>query len=277
MLAETQGSHGLRRAVLAALSKRGKAASVYWDVDDTVVLSCARKGKVLCQTDDPFDAEDLPRSLAKLAREAETRGIDDVLAALTMAVEFTGAAPAVDALLNQRPGRFAITAPVNDLPITPEELIGLEKPSPEVVRAVTGATDKQRRQLATWSARQAVAAAQLESLPGVISILKQVHTTGSARSTPAFERMSTEHDRSGKARDAMPPGERHDAAVFEHRLNHCALSALRYLLVADTTTAALGATEFAGRASALRQGLRRTTGNVAFFEEALSTLDSFDR
>ena len=47
VVVEDAGGAGADAEVLAELSLRGVAASVYWDAESTVVLSCARDGAVL--------------------------------------------------------------------------------------------------------------------------------------------------------------------------------------------------------------------------------------
>ncbi len=82
---EENGYQGTRDGVLAAVSRRGRAASAFWNANALTALSFARGGEVLasfepgpCPSDDPevraaFDAVDLddPRHLeAKLVTVA---------------------------------------------------------------------------------------------------------------------------------------------------------------------------------------------------------------
>jgi hypothetical protein len=66
---EYNGWHGYRLEVLLPLSRAGRAASVYWNVDGETKISVAEAGRLLCA----FDVDDLQR------RWGENPGVVDPL------------------------------------------------------------------------------------------------------------------------------------------------------------------------------------------------------
>lgn len=233
VLIEDNGWEGSRAEVLAALSKKGAAASVFWNVNGVVRFACARRGKALTSVElpDPEDIEGLPSTLRRLLQRAPDEAHPVSVAAL-MAEHFTGVPLRPESEVVQPVTALPITSPVLGLPVTPEELVGLEYPSPEVVRAVQSASPVQRRSLAEWSARKALALAGLESHPDVSPVLGEFGRAERAR-------MTVEVSALRRAVTARGSGDRPAPKYW-------ALNALTYTAVDDSVTAALGATYCCG-------------------------------
>lgn len=233
VLIEDNGWEGARPEVLAALSKGGSAASVFWNVEDVVRFGCARRGKPIASVElpDPEDVDDLPSMLRRLVQRAPDDANPVALGAL-LAERFTGV-PLSQVPAVARPATaFPITSPVLDLPATAQELVGLQYPSAGVVRAVEAATPIQRRALAEWATRQAVILSGLGNDPHVALVLTQF-----GRGAPT--RLSAEVSALRRVTAARGSGDRPAREFW-------ALNAVAYTGVADSKTAALGATYCAG-------------------------------
>jgi hypothetical protein len=89
-----QGSRGTVLGLASRASSNGKAASVFWNVNGLVIFSCARKGKLVGSIElldvDEDELEDIPRSLHRLAMQANLEGSDPIAVAAAMVEKFTG-------------------------------------------------------------------------------------------------------------------------------------------------------------------------------------------
>jgi hypothetical protein len=91
---EFNGYQGSLEEVLAAASAGGKAASMFWNVEDDNAFSCAAGGRVLASVD-MYDAEDpesvqLPSELVALFTPANSDGAGLHATGLAMVEQFTG-------------------------------------------------------------------------------------------------------------------------------------------------------------------------------------------
>lgn len=156
VLIEDNGYEGSQPGVLCALSRKGRAASVFWNVEGMVMFSCARRGKLVCSTEVPDVADELPRALHALMRQADEEEVSLVAVGVAMAEKFTGLT------LDASPGVvdpqvwYPITNPILRLRVTAEEIVRLGMPTRELVTAVQGADDGARRRLAVWAVRDAL-------------------------------------------------------------------------------------------------------------------------
>lgn len=156
VLIEDNGYEGAQPEVLCALSRKGRAASVFWNVEGVVMFSCARRGKLVCSTELPEVPDELPKALNVLVRQADDDGMSLVAVGVAMAEKFTGltldASPGV---INPR-AWYPITNPILRLRVTAEEILRLGMPTRELVTAVQDADDAARRRLAVWAVRDAL-------------------------------------------------------------------------------------------------------------------------
>ena len=91
---EFNGYQGSLSEVVAALSSGGRAASMFWNVNDDNAFTCARQGELVA-TVDMYDAEepdsvDLPDELMTLFASAEDGDADLHALGLAMVEQFTG-------------------------------------------------------------------------------------------------------------------------------------------------------------------------------------------
>lgn len=254
VLIEDNGFEGTRPEVLKALSKKGAAASAFWNVNGVVRFSCARRGKFVYSDEVPAfdDVAEAPRALRKLLASAEGSDVDPVAVAAAMVVTFTGVELLPDDEVS-RPHRFyPIVNPVLGLPVTHDELVGLRYPTPELVAAVQAAPAEARWRLLEWAASDAVAGTGLGDHQGVADVIAGLGD-GPVVLTPAFLALRNEVERalsvaSNAVQDAYNS---YTTAEEKARLGadatlagrrHWAMQALVYTSVADSVTAALGAT-----------------------------------
>jgi hypothetical protein len=92
---EFNGFQGSLPEVLAAASSEGRAASMFWNVNDDNAFSCAAAGEMLASVDmydaeDPEDSDELPEALTPLFVAAGAGDVDLHATGLAMVEEFTG-------------------------------------------------------------------------------------------------------------------------------------------------------------------------------------------
>jgi len=256
VLVEENGYEGSRPEVLKALSKKGAAASAFWNVNGVVRFGCARRGKVVYTAELPDDdAGQVPRILRKLVSAAEAEDADPLPIAVAMAVTFTGIElPDTEEL--SRPSRFhPISHPVLGLPVTAEELLGLQYPTPELVGAARAASPEACRRLARWAALDAIDRAGLRDYPAITQVVDQFeNAVGPVALDPGFfdlkNQVSRELDMANAASDVasnevFTTNEEKARLHAEERAwgrRHWAVQALLYTAVNDPVTAALGST-----------------------------------
>jgi hypothetical protein len=275
VLVEDNGYEGAQPDVLVALSRRGRAASAFWNVNGMVMFGCARRGTLVCSTELPGVPEDLPRSLNRLMDSASDEDARLVAIAMAMAATFTGIGIEPQPALVDPHTWYPITAPILQLPITAEELVVIGLPSKALVSQVQDADESSRRRLAEWSARQGLTRVGLEDDPAANELFAQFGhgratsvVVGLARELVEAERQTdlvgarlqrVYNDRRNpqSALDAVSE----ESAVWAHRM--WALRAVSYLSVEDSVTAALGATYCASHSGA---------DETAFLAEAAAVL-----
>lgn len=261
-LVEENGFEGSRPEVLKVLSKKGSAASAFWNVNGVVRFSCARRGKVVYSTELPdFEMDAVPRVLRKLLSAAEAEDADLAVIAVAMAVTYTGVElPHSDEL--SHPSRVhPIADPVLVLPVTAEELVGLQYPTRELVAAAQRASIEDCRRLTRWAALDALEATDMASHPVVVDIINQLDQLD----RPAMLGHDFIDLRNEAARKLELIAGKRCAGTSAER--HWAIQALLYTAVPDPVTAALGATHCA----TIRHGLGSDAAS-RFHQRALQVL-----
>jgi hypothetical protein len=253
-LIEDNGYEGALPDVLAVLSRGGRSASVFWNVNGMVIFGCARRGKLVCTTELPDVPDGLPRSLNRLIESASDEDAPLVGIAMAMAASFTGVAVEPEPALVDPQTWYPITTPILRLPVTADELIGIGIPSHALVRQVQHADEPSRRRLAEWSVTQALTWVGLQSDPAAQELFAQFGRTtpttvvvGLARQLVEAERQTDLiGDRLQKIYNdrRTPPWELDAVSADMTRWGHrmWALRAVTYTSVEDSVTAALGAT-----------------------------------
>lgn len=279
VLIEDNGYEGARPEVLRALSKKGIAASAFWNVNGVVRFGCARRGKSVYAAE-VLDMEPsaVPRVLRTLASGAEDDDADLVAIAVAMVATYTGVdVPNINAV--SQPSRFhPIVDPVFGLPVTPRELVGLQLPTAELVTAAQAATPQACRHLARWAAADAVDATDLRESPVVLEVLDQLREDGpvalgitfSALKNKIARELDIACDASQEAANSFTTTAEKAAIEDQVRVwgnRHWAMNALAYTAVTDPVTAALGSTYCA----TIRYGLR-TNAAARFHQDALEML-----
>ncbi len=275
VLVEDNGYEGAQPDVLASLSRGGRAASVFWNVNGMVIFGCARRGKLVCTTKLPDVPDDLPRALNPLMDSASDEGAPLVAIAMAMAVKFTGVGLEPEPALVDPQTWYPITDPILRLPVTAEELVGIGLPSKALVGQVQDADESSRRRLAEWSARDGLTRAGLQDDPAVKELFAQFGherptslVVGLARELVEAERQSdllgdrlqriyNNRETPQSELDAVSA----ESARWAHRM--WALRAVSYVSLDDSVTAALGATYCASHSG---------TDEAAFLTEAAAVL-----
>lgn len=244
VLVEDNGWEGARPEVLAAWSKRGRAASVFWNVNGVVRFVCARGGKVVACLELPpdDDADDLPATLRRVWERAdESSGL--VAVGMAMVERFTGVTVPNVTDVAYPTTAYEVTSPVLGLRVTGEELIGLKLPSPGLVAAVQSAAPGRRRMLAEWAAHEALRDVGLSDEPALETVLAQFGLGAAVRFTAdasAYRRKA--HRLSTAAEHALNEDKRKYEELRHWGGRFWAMEALAYAAVQDDVTAALGAT-----------------------------------
>jgi hypothetical protein len=273
VLIEENGWEGVRSEVLTRLSKRGKAASVYWNVNGVVTFACAGRGKLKASVElpDPDDIDDVPATLRRVIEKASD-DTDPVTVALAMAERFTGVAvPRVEAVVAPVMAH-PITTPILGLRVAGDALIGLNYPSEEVVLAVFAAEGHRRRSVAAWAAQHALKKASLTELPQLAPMLTQLAFPGPTRLTAEASAFRSLANRNALAADwaLSVEGDRERWNELRHwNAKSWAMEALTYTAAADDVTAALGAIYCA---SIPYRGLANTAN--AFLQDAIDALNA---
>jgi hypothetical protein len=256
VLVEDTAWEGSRPEVLARLSKKGAAASVFWDVNGLVMFGCARRGKVqvsLEMPDSEDEAAELPAALRRVwQRERTVAG--PVAVAMAMVEKFTGVVVPADEAITRPQRAHPITEPVLALRVTPDELLGLRYPSAEVVAAAQAAGSALCRTVAEWAVTEALTTAEIAAMPQLASTLQQFGSRSPITLTAEASSYRREADRGINAADwaLSVEGDHERWKQLRHwNLRYWAMEALAYLAVPDDVIAVLGATYCAG----IRHGL----------------------
>ena len=90
LLVEHNGFEGSRTEVLQLLSKMGKAASAFWNVNGVVRFGCAQRGKVIASFElDDADDQELPARLRAIVDEHRSSGVNQAELAMALVQQFT--------------------------------------------------------------------------------------------------------------------------------------------------------------------------------------------
>jgi hypothetical protein len=251
VLVEDAGWEGSRPEVLARLSRKGAAASVFWDVNGLVMFGCARRGKVQVSLEVPDseeEAAELPAALRRVwQRERTVAG--PVAVAMSMVQRFTGVAVPPDEAIARPRLAHPIIEPVLSLRVTPEELLELRYPSPTVVAAAKAAEGTRCRTVAEWAVRDALTAAGIADLPQLASTLQQFGSGDAVALSAEASSYRREAAKGISAADWALSVEGDDERWQELRHwgpRYWAMEAVAYLAVTDDVIAVLGSTYCAG-------------------------------
>jgi hypothetical protein len=177
VVVEDNGFEGSRSEVLRAAStasEMGKAASIFWNVNDMVIFTCARRGKLLGSVElldvDEGDLQDIPKSLHRLALRTNDDGSDPVAVGAAMVETFTGTGFDPEVLESGK--AYRLTPPPDELrDFHPSQMWLYEDNHPDLFDALLTADPERQRAVATFAARAAVREAGLQDETGVRELL----------------------------------------------------------------------------------------------------------
>lgn len=243
VVVEASGDEGTRSGVLKRASTGGKAASVFWNVEDLVVFACARRGKMVCVFEvGDDDLDDVPKSLHGLARHAFSDETDLVAVGAAMVAKFTGVAVDEHHLSNVQNGH-PITSRVVDLHYPRDELITFNMPRADLVSAVQDASQQACRRVTTLATVTAIVHAKLDGDPRVRRVIDQLEAGSVPALSSEVERLVREcevgFDRAS-TRLALDGGATEELDARYWAVRGWASRALPYACHQDAVTSALG-------------------------------------
>lgn len=271
VLIENNGFEGSRGDVLAELSRLGKAASVFWNVNGLVLFGCARRAKVLASVELlDADPQALPRSLRAFLQDGQSDQ-GPVAVGMAMAEEFTGVRVPADREVARPSTGYRIDSPIFSVRVTRQELLELGYPTPALVAAVLAASPNARRRLSEWAARAAINHAGLATEPGTRAVLAQVGAGAPSVFGAEASRLRLQAKQSSQAAtDALNDDTDNDGGRYrslqQWMPRYWTVEALAYTTITDDVTAALGATYCASIP-------RRGTDVEEFLDQARRVLD----
>lgn len=248
---EDNGFEGSRELVLRQLSRGGKAASLFWNVNGLLVFSCARKGQVLFSDDighdDPEDHEDLPRSLVPLLRLMGEEDADLVAIGAAMVAKYVG----VDVDARALDGEWRSVDPQVDQPaVLTAQTSGMRWEHPDLVELLASVPDERRRPLTRLLVQLVVGEASLLGHEVAADVLATVTADGPGKSSGELEewtrQVRREHDAWFKRMDAFYNNGGEEPLSEEGAVCHRAVASVRSLEYAcheDALTALLGVAE----------------------------------
>lgn len=258
---ELNGYEGSRPDVLQRLSRRGKAASVYWEINGMVIVSCASRGRVVAAVDLSVDDEggDLPARLRSLLRAGDA---DLVAVGAAMVQRYTGVAvqPGLSGGLGEA---YAVNPRPEEPDVQLPEYTSLRYDYQHLVDGIVAAEPVARRRLAEWCAEQALAVVGLAGEDAVREVTGQFGGSGPARQTLRFTQLRARASREETRAEAAyrrveynydweePHGERAarleaaDRAWNRAIRQEFALATVEYACQADSVSAAIGAVSMA--------------------------------
>lgn len=257
---ELNGYEGSRPEVLARASRRGKAASVYWEINGMVTVSCASRGRLVASADlsEGTEDADLPARLRTLLPAAD----DDLVAAGGAMVERYTGITVPPGVLDGLPEAYVVHPRPEQRDLETPDNTALNYDYPQLVRGIVAAGPAAQRRLAEWAAEQAVSVVGLTAEPAVREVTSQFGGSPVAQQTLRFVQFSARIDREELRAEAahqreeyndahLHPREREarlEAAEREyHRAirRNFALTAVEYACQNDSLSAALGAVDTA--------------------------------
>jgi hypothetical protein len=205
---EDNGVEGIRGEVLSQATRgKGKAASIFWNVNGLVEFACSRRGKAAGSTSledpDESDLEAIPRALRRLAAtcayDESFDGADDVdriAVGAAMVETFTGVSFGPDDITSGEPRRLT------PLPSTLEGAGTFTlSDDPDLRAHVEALAEADQRLFAAWVARAAVAESGMEQEPSVAAMLDQLADPLTVPSpVPGLDTLSARQSRAYEAR-----------------------------------------------------------------------------
>ena len=174
LVVEPNGFEGIRPELLRSISATRSAGAVQWNINGSVYVAAARRGRMVFSGDLLLDEtiKGLPRALhAALPRDRAAADLP--LVALDIVSEWIG----IDqfAIDLEQVSFFDIESPVvEDLFVTPAEDNFLRYDAPELLKMIKAMDRPARRELAAWCALQACAIAGLDEDPRLSPLLEQL-------------------------------------------------------------------------------------------------------
>lgn len=245
-IAEYNGFEGSRPEVLREVAVGGRAASIFWNVNALVVLSCADHGSMLARAELVAldDEAGLPADLLADLVEAEQNGADRVLAGVAAVARFTGV-PLERWALTANARVHALIPVLGDFHPANPRYSSLSWTEPDVVALLAGISPAAQRAVAEWAARQAQQRTGLATDPRVAAVLDRFGTGMPATFSPALPLLAAIY-REGHLTARTDPsryGGQPTARMRESWMRQHAMNALRHATVDDPFAAAVGAAE----------------------------------
>ena len=243
---EINGFGGTRPEVLRVASAESRAASIFWNVNGIVQLTCASAGSMrgseeLLVLD---ETASLPLDLVPDLAAAFEREEDMVLPGVRPAETFTGLS--TDGLVVPADvTMYPLLTVVPDLEAVDPFSMLWTFDAPELSARILEASPSAQRALAEWAAYQALLRVELADDPRVEVVLDGFGRGSAASFDPAVGlllEVKNRIDVVSRKDDSRHGGEASPAMVAAW-MSDWAVRALRYATLADTATAALGATE----------------------------------
>jgi hypothetical protein len=249
---EINGYQGSRAEVLGPASRRGKAASIFWNVNYVVQFTCARRGRTLAMTDLglPVEADELPRSLRPLLSLTESDDADLVAVGMAMVDRFTGLSALTHELVDGLSEAYLLDPPVEEMGYESIETTLLRLGHLDLVEMIAVAEPGTLRAVSEEAATSALLSVGLDNDQRAISV-----TSAFGGAVPAvFGRQAMALliavKRESGAIGATDPS-RHGGVASPEMINAWlrvwAVRALQYATHPDPLQAALGALNAAQR------------------------------
>ena len=243
---EINGFQGARTEVLRVVSAAGRAASIFWNVNGIVQLTCASAGDMrgseeLLVLDEncSLPPEVVPPLVAAFEREE-----DMVLPGVLAAEAFTGLSTA-GLVVPSDVTMYPLLTAVPDLEAVDPRSMLWSFDAPELAARILAASSPAQRALAEWAAYQALQRVELADDPRVEAVLDGFGRGSAASFEPAMGlllEVKNRVDVVSRSDDSRHGGEAGPPMVAAWMADW-AVRALRYATLDDTATAALGATE----------------------------------
>jgi hypothetical protein len=248
---ESNGYQGADVEVLERVSRHGKAANVFWNINGIVTFTCARRGRVLCSFD--LSIEEIPTELPARLRKILTSASPDadlVAVAAAMAEAFTGVSVSPEDIATTAMA-YAVHPRPADLPTQTVESCNLRDYQSALAHALASAPGPMQRAVTEWSAVRALDQAGLLGDSTVHAAVSQFGSGSAPQTTPAFAQrvaqIGRDHDRAEARLHKKQYEHPHDPYWAEQLETDWAIQrvwamlAARYACIADDTSAALGA------------------------------------
>ncbi|PWN02438.1 hypothetical protein DJ010_11840 [Nocardioides silvaticus] len=189
VVSEDNGFEGSRTLVLGPASRGGRAASIYWNVNEMVVFSCARNGRVLFSDEVAFidDVRELPKPLRPLAALAadEELDLDWVAVGAAMVEVFTDVRLEPEHVSPDTV--YALTPQVDRPPVQTLDNALLASQHGPLVQKIGELSTDHRRALVHTIAGLAAERADVSEAPGVSDLLASVTASSAGTVNPRFE------------------------------------------------------------------------------------------